>query len=361
MAGGLDESISPSVATYRIPRMGVPSRRVTVLGLNILATFQFIWFYLSRVPSCLDLPSYEAWRERSPFQYRVLMVYPLRWAHHNAALIGLAGRLSRLSGWFPAPIHPEGILQAALDVLCIGIAGMVACRIYKAASPTGALAPIVYPLTLAMAAVTYAMLTTPHLRFVYDLPSLAFFSLGLYLIYFRSHLFWFVVLFVVATLNRETSLFLLVLFAIDCSITTEGKMEWRHVLTPRCASVLVSLSAYWLAWHVWVVRHFAANPVVDARNRLLLNLGVIVVPLSWPQCLAVGCYLVPFVLLNRSLVQSPRLRAWYWVLPVWLVFMMRYALISEIRVFGELIPFFACLAALILENKLLEYGRLTRL
>jgi hypothetical protein len=334
--------------------MRVRSHRLTVLALNILATFQCIWFYLSRVPSCLDLPSYETWRERSPFQYRVLMVYPLRWAHHNAALIELADRLSRLSGWFPTPIHPEGILQAAVDVLCVGTAGMVAQRIYKAASPTGALAPIVYPLTLAMAALTYAMLTTPHLRFVYDLPSLAFFSLGLYLIYFRSHLFWLVVLFLVATLNRETSLFLLVIFAIDCSITAEGTMDWHRVLKARSMSVLVSLSAYWLVWHLWVAQHFAANPVVDARNRLLLNLGVIVIPLSWPQCFALGCYLVPLLLLNRSLVPSPRLRAWHWVLPLWLIFMMRYAVISEIRVFGELIPFFSCMAALILESKLLD-------
>jgi hypothetical protein len=358
---GPHEPVPLSVATHRIPGVGVAGRRFTALGLNILATFQFVWFYLSRVPSCLDLPSYEAWRERTPFQYRVLMVYPLRWAHHNAALIGLAGRLSRLSGWFPAPVHPEGILQAAVDVICIGTAGMVARRIYKAASPTGALVPIVYPLTLAMAAVTYAMLTTSHLRFVYDLPNLAFFSLGLYLIYFRSNLFWFVVLFLVATLNRETSLFLLPIFAIDSSITTEGRINWRHVLTLRSMSLLVSLSACWLAWHLWVVQHFAANPVVDARNRLLLNLGVIMVPLSWPQCLALGCYLVPLLLLDRSLVQSPRLRAWYWILPLWLVFMMRYALITEIRVFGELIPYFACLAALIFENKILELWRVRQL
>jgi hypothetical protein len=354
---GANEAVTESVATYCIPRTRVPTRRLTVLGLNVLATFQFIWFYLSRVPSCLDLPSYEAWRERSPFQYRVLMVYPLQWAHHNAALVRLAARLSLLTGWFPTPIHPEGILQAAIDVLCIGTAGIVARRIYKAASPTGALVAIVYPLTLAMAAATYAMLTTPHLRFVYDLPSLAFFSLGLYLIYFRHHIFWFVVLFLVATLNRETSLFLLVIFAIDWSVTTKGKIDWRRVLTARYFLMLVSLSAYWVAWHFWVVHHFAANPVVDARNRLRLNLGVILSPLSWPQCLALGCFLVPLLLLNRSRVQNDRLRAWYWVLPLWLIFMMRYALISEIRVFGELIPFFSCLATLIFEQQLIEFWR----
>jgi hypothetical protein len=350
----LDDSVSQPVAPSRIFGASSPGNRVTVLVLNILATIQFIWFYLSRVPSCLDLLSYETWRERTPFQYRLLMVYPLRWAHHDAVLAALAGQLTRLSGWFPSPVHPEGILEAVIDLICVGTAGIVARRIYEAASHTGVLAALVYPLTLAMAAITYAMLTIHHLRFVYDLPSLALFSLGLYLIYFRYHPSWFVALFVVATLNRETSLFLLVIYAIDCSITAEGRMDWRKVLMPRFMAVLAFLSAYWLAWHFWVVRRFAANPVEDTGHRLLLNLGVIMVPLSWPQVLALGCYLVPSLILNRSLVPSPRLRAWYWVLPLWFIFMMRYGLITEIRLFGELIPYFACLAALICEGKILR-------
>jgi hypothetical protein len=282
------------------------------------------------------------------------MVYPLRWAHHNAVLAGLAAQLTHLSGWFPSPVHPEGILEAVIDLICVGAAGLVARRIYEDASRTGALAALVYPLTLAMAFTTYATLTMSHLRFVYDLPSLALFSLGLYVIYFRYHPFWFVILFVVATLNRETSLFLLVIYAIDSCVTAEGRMDWRNVLTSRFMAVFASLSVYWLAWHFWVVQRFAANPVESTGRRLLMNLGIILVPLSWPQILAVGCYLVPFLILNRSLVQSPRLRAWYWVLPLWFIFMMRYGLMSEIRLFGELIPYFACLAALICEGKVLE-------
>jgi hypothetical protein len=350
----LDESVSPPVASSRIFSPRGPGNRIIVLVLNLLATIQFIWFYLSRVPSYLDLFSYETWRERTPFQYRLLMVYPLRWAHHDAVLARLAAQLTRLSGWFPSPVHPEGILEAVIDLICVGTAGIVARRIYEAASRTGALAALVYPLTLAMAVTTYATLTMSHLRFVYDLPSLALFSLGLYLIYFRYHPFWFAVLFVVATLNRETSLFLLVIYAIDCSVTAEGRMDWRNLLIPRFMAVFAFLSVYWLAWHFWVVQRFATNPVEKTGHRLLMNLGVIMVPLSWPQIFAVGCYLVPFLLLNRSLVQNPRLRAWYWVLPLWFLFMMRYGLMSEIRLFGELIPYFACLAALICEDKILR-------
>jgi hypothetical protein len=131
-------------------------------------------------------------------------------------------------------------------------------------------------------------------------------------------------------------------------------MDWRNLLSPRFMAVFAPLSVYWLAWHFWVVQRFATNPAQNVGNRLVMNLGVILVPLSWPQILAVGCYFVPFLLLNRSLVKNPRLRAWYWVLPLWFFFMMRYGLMSEIRLFGELIPYFACLATLICEGKILR-------
>jgi hypothetical protein len=357
----LKESIRKSAGVSRFFSAGRPGNRVTVSALNILATIQFVWFYLTRVPSALDLLAYEAWRERTPFQYRLLMVYPLRWAHHDAFLTALAAQLTHLPGWFPSPVHPEGILEAVINLICVGIAGIVARRIYEAASRTGALAPLVYPLTLAMAVTTYTMLTMSHLRFVYDLPSLALFSIGLYLIYFRYHPVWFGALFVVATLNRETSLFLLVIYAIDCSLTGDGRMDWRNLLRPRFTAVFASLSVYWLAWHLWVVQRFAANPVQSVRNRLVMNLGVIMVPLSWPQLFAVGGYFLPFLLINRSVVQNPRLRAWYWVLPLWFIFMMRYGLMSEIRLFGELIPYFACLTALVCESKMVKMVRMTKM
>jgi hypothetical protein len=348
----LKDSVSQSAVLSRSLRTSRLGDGAAVSTLYILATVQFIWFYLSRVPSCLDLLTYEAWRERTPFQYRLLMVYPLRWAHHNALLVALAAHLTRLPGWFPRPVHPEGILEAVIDLVCVATAGVVARRIYQAASRTRALAGLVYPLTLAMAATTYAMLTISHFRFVYDLPSLALFSIGLYLIYFHYRPWWFVALFTVATLNRETSLFLLVIYAIDCSLTADGRINWRNLIRPKFMAIFASLSVYWVGWHLWVVQRFAANPVANTADRLLMNVGVIGVPLSWPQILALGCYCVPLLVVNRGLVQDPRLRAWYWVLPVWFLFMMRYGLMSEIRLFGELIPYFACLVALICECKI---------
>lgn len=329
----------------------IPAHPLLVQLLNLLATIQFVWFYLTRVPSCLDLAAYEHWAERTPFQYRLLMVYPLQWAHQSPTLARLAANISRLSGWFPRTAHPEGILEGVIDVLCVVLTGFIATRLYQAASRAQLLTPLVYPLTLIMASITYAIFTTHSFRFVYDLPSLAFFSVGLYLIYFRSHPALLAAVFVIATTNRETTLFLLMFFAISCCWQGE-RLDWRLLTSGRCLAVVVPLSIFWIAWHLWVVRHFSTNASASSP-RLWLNLLLLVIPLSWPQLLAVGCYLVPLLLLNRRLIPDPRMRAWLWILPAWLIFMIRYGLIIEVRVFGELIPYLACLAALIFEERLL--------
>jgi hypothetical protein len=350
----VNEPAQSATEAVRKVRVSGPGGRVMVGALNLLASIQFVWFYLSQVSSCLNLTSYEAWRERQPFQYRLLMVYPLRWAHANLILVRMAEQLTQLRGWFPHPVHPEGVAEAAIDLLCVAITGLMARRLYQASSRTGLLTPVVYPLTLAMAAASYVLLTNHRLRFVYDLPSMAFFSVGLYLIYYRRDVAWFIALFCIATLNRETTLLLLVVFAIDRTVTSEGKSDWRKLRAPGSMAVLVSLLLYWSAWQLWVAHRFAANPIEDIHQRLWLNLTILLFPLSWPQLLVVGCYLVPLVLLKRGMIDDPRLRSWYWMLPVWFAVMLWYGLFVEARIFGELIPYFACLAALIWEKQLLE-------
>lgn len=351
MSRATSQYVAPEGPLGFAPAKSLATHPLLVQLLNLLATIQFVWFYITRVPSCLDLVAYEHWRERTPFQYRLLMVYPLQWAHQSPILVKLAARVSRLSGWFPTTAHPEGILEGIIDVLCVILTGLIATRLYQVASRAQLLTRMVYPLTLIMASTTYAIFTTHNLRFVYDLPSLAFFSVGLYLIYFRSHPALLAALFVIATTNRETTLFLLLFFAISCCWQGE-RFDWRRLTSRRCLAVVVPLSMYWIAWHVWVVRHFSANPSASSP-RLWLNLLLLVVPLSWPQLLAAGGYLLPLLLLNRRLIPDPRMRAWLWVLPAWFLFMIRYGLIIEVRLFGELIPYLACVAALVFEERLL--------
>jgi hypothetical protein len=63
----------------------VPEKFV-LLAVNLLATIHIVWFYITKVPSVLSLPRYEMGVERMPFQGRLLMEYPLRWAHSSPTL-----------------------------------------------------------------------------------------------------------------------------------------------------------------------------------------------------------------------------------------------------------------------------------
>ncbi len=329
---------------------GSPSA-ATVLFLNLLATVHVVWFYLSRVECHIRLLAYEQGRERTPFQYRLLLMGPLGWAHRSPAIVAAAAWLTRQRGFFPNGVRPEGLVQAAIDMLCVAVAGLMATRIYERASRTGLLAAYVYPLTLLMVLCTYALLTMHSYRFVYDLPSLAFFSLGLYLIYARKHAGWLAAVFVLGTINRETTLLLVVFFVLArCS---EGERpDWRQCYAARTLSTVLPLATFWVGWHLWVSHLFRANPSV-IESRVGLNLGILAIPLTWPQLLDGFAYLLPLVLLCRAQIEDRVLRAWLWALPIWLVCMLYYGVLIETRLFGELIPYLACVAALIAEQGLL--------
>ena len=323
-------------------------RSPLIVTLNLLATIHIVWFYVNRVPSYLRLELYEAGRERMPFQARLLMQAPLHWAHASIRLGELAARLSAMKVWFPRGVRPEGILEAGVDLLAVMIAGLVARDLYHQHSETRLLSPFVYPLTLVMVAASYCVLTLHWFRYVYDLPSLGLFACSLYLIYRKYHPALFAAAFLVTTINRETSLFLLYFFVIS-SCMAEGRFYWRRALSWRCAGTVLPLALFWLAWHVWVSRHFAGLHS-ESRPRLLANVVTLLWPFAWSQLVGVCGYTLLLILALRGNIRSAELRLWLWVIPIWFGFMMIFGLVLEIRLFGELIPLAACTSALLAEH-----------
>ncbi|MHB1939184.1 MAG: hypothetical protein ACYCOR_21855 [Acidobacteriaceae bacterium] len=342
--------VSTSPTTKLESRVSGVSSRALSLMLNALATVQFVWCYLTWDHSPLVSVQYENGLAPTPFQYRLLMMLPLRWAHSSPVMNAISGHLTNLR-WFDFGVRPEGLLQALVDILSIVCTGLIARSLYQAASSRRLLTPWVYPLTLAMVFVTYSSSFTNRVRYVYDLPSMAFFALGLYLLYFRRSVYLFAALFLVATINRETSLFLLVFFVLAKWIQENRSLP--RMLRPSVLLPLALLSIFWLAWHHWVVAHFAHNSSVGGI-RWKDNIYLLLAPFSWPQLLAVGAFTVPLLLFYRRLLQDALLTVWLWSIAVWFVFMMIFGVIIEIRIFGELIPYLACCTALIAEQVLLR-------
>ena len=320
-------------------------------ALYLLATIQLVWAYHSRVPPYLHLDRYENGLEVTPCQTRVLMMWLLRWAHHNAFLIRLADLLSRFTPIYRSHIIPETFVFAITDTFGIVLAGWVATRIYDATSERRLLTAYIYPLVLVLCAATYVLVSLHPRRFYYDLPSLGFFAVGLYLIYFRKHPLWFAALFIVATLNRETTLVLLLFFVL-AAMTESGKVDWRRSYAPRTLAVVVPLAIYWIAWHIQVNRLFSHNHAawIPAYK---INLVLLAWPPAWPQLFAAGGYTILPIVFYRKRVKDATLRLWLWTLPAWFGLMFLYGIVLESRLYGELIPYLACMSALIAEQSIL--------
>jgi hypothetical protein len=344
----------PAVRANRTKIEQTPERvvleKIVVIAVNLLATAHIVWFYLMRVPTYVDLARYEVGTERMPFQGRVLMEYPLRWAHTSAVAGGLATWLTSMHLWLPRGVLPEDVVEFVFDFAAVVVAGLVARDMYRFHSKQQRLTAYVYPFFLVMVAGAYCMAANHFFRFFYDLPSLGLFALGLYLIYRRRSLLLFAMVFVVATLNRETSLFLLLFLVLSYCVVDE-KFVWQRALSWKIGGTAGVLALFWMAWHVWVTRHFAGL-ASESAHHVLVNFGFLIWPLCWPQVYGVAAYTLPVLVIFKTRTRNTELRLWAWVVPVWAVFMMFFGIVSEIRLFGELIPLFVCMGVLLAEERL---------
>ncbi len=329
---------------------GLPSlRRLTMFALYVLAAVQFVGSYIYLEYPYVNLRLWEDGSERLPFQTRLLLAPLYRWVDHASWTTAYAARLARNTYFFPNGITAGGVLEFYIGIACVLVSGWVALRIYNASTRRGLLRPLVFPLFLGMCVLAYIVHTVQNFRYVYDMPSLLAFALGFYLIYFRKPLFWFVLLFAVATLNRETTLLLLPFWAVSQALEPGGRIRRRALFEWPVLAVVASLGLYWAAWHHIVFAMFGANPS-EYYPRLGLNIHAFLRLRYWPQLASAFGFLWPFLFLYRREVRDPQLRAWLLVLPVWYCFMLLWAIVTETRVFGELLPFLAPAAAIMAEE-----------
>jgi hypothetical protein len=336
---------------------GLPDvRRILVFVTYFMATVQIAGCYFTVVRPYINTALYEAGKERLPFQTRLLMMPLMRWAHGNGLASASASLLAHSKFWYLRPPEPEAIVQPWVNLASLFIAGFATQRIYEAASRArgshgGFLSLFVYPVFLLLFAVQYILHTIQNFRFIYDLPSLAFFAVGLWLIHARKHPLLFAALFLVATLNRETTLLLLPFFILSAAVQPDGSLEWRRAWSLRTLAVVLPLAALWCAWHLYIFHHFREN-ASEYYPRVSLNLFTFAHPRYWPQLLSAGGFLFPFLLLFRRSIADAQLRLWMWTLPIWLGFMFFWGILVETRVFGELVPYLTCLAVLVAEDRI---------
>lgn len=358
--------------------------RASLIGLYVLMTVQFVGSYLFHTSPYIHIQRFTHGYERLPFQTRLLLAPLFRWANHSAFMVHYASHLAMNGYFFRGGIGPSEVLEFWLDIPCVLVAGWVTVRLYQAASRRQLLTWLVYPLFLVLCAVSYILHTIQSYRFVYDMPSLACFAVGLYLIYFRKSRLLLVALFAFATLNRETTLFLIPFYLLSelargrargpnviapgrlsldaapqagsrafvarvMSHPAVRRLRWKRLLRPEVVTTTVLMLAYWVAWHVFIFHVFRHNSS-EYYSRLPFNLYCLRRLRYYPQLFSAGGYLLPFLFLFRRRIEDSQLRLWMWAIPGWYAVMAVWGILVETRVFGELLPVIASSAVILAEE-----------
>jgi hypothetical protein len=292
----------------------------------------------------LDLTKYGDGLEQAPYQQRVLMVPVERWAEHSSFIRHLASR------------HPSGALQDPgywpiefIGVAALLLTGLVACRLYRLCSRRRRLEAIVFPVVLVVTLLTFENFTGNSTIYPYDLPSMFFFTLALLLAMQRRYILL-CLLMPLATLNRETTFFLIPAVALMSASEARNKTgPEAKTLWARGLATVLWLSVCWYLVTRWELKHF---PGVGSEkfSHIAVNLSALKHPLLLDHVLAALGFLWVLLLFKGRTIPDLRLRALLWLYPIWAAVMVYYGILSEIRIYGELVPLCSVMSLILFEE-----------
>jgi hypothetical protein len=328
------------------------------------ATLQFVRFYVKSTDFYLNMSAYLTGHERLPFQERVLPILFLRPMFDSTWFMR---HLAHSNGAFTAALGPFYIIS----LIALAFAGIYTQKLYLAVSAHRTLSFLVYPLFLFTVMWSYAIHSEADYSYPYDLPSLAFFAAGLYYIYRRSFKGLFFVI-LIGTFNRETTLFLIVVYIIDAaarplaSPLEAQRMSASARLWNRFDLRLVDwkrvflLGAVWLAIKLSLAHLFVHNSNAESFLRIDYNLARLR-PRLLPAMLNICGYTIPLIVVFHRLLKPVRFRNYLLLLPVWFAAMFCSGVLVETRIYGELCSYASVAAVLIVEESVARRMKRSRL
>jgi hypothetical protein len=316
----------------------------------IAASFHFALVYTLTTHPMLDMPAFETGNERLPFQFRALTAWIMAFAHR---FLHFPDALQRRLP--PAMSTPESFAQLGIAVVSL-LAAVYATR--KALEVlTGAPdASRWFSLLVIFMAYFHYLLEFGHpcctaLQLPYDLPSMAFFAIGLLFIFERRIVPLYLLVFV-AMLNRESIVFLIGIYFLY-------ELGLRRLLHQRFTSALIH--AFLLFVMCLLIQrgfHFIyphARPVYNSHgifeNHIMDNVGFIFRPYYWASYLSMFGFTWIYLYRNWRHVPSQAIRYAMAIGPLMLAAMSVVGVLSEIRIFGELISLFTVAFALLIRSQ----------
>ncbi len=331
--------------------------RVVRWALTLLGCAQFVLSYIA-IRFFFRLEAYAAGHAALPFQYRVFPMLVMRAFEHVGLLVRL-GRHMPIEEPSVYALVDAGLAFAAI-LVALWATGKTILHLTGDRSVARWFPLLLLPMCHANLANTWGLNYTAP----YDVPSVAFFAVAVWLIV-TERIAWLYPVFLLATLNRETSIFLVLFYAIWQGTRTDGaagswvagsRVAGSGVAGSRAAIAanIAGLGAIWLVTKLVLGRMFRANLATAAGGvvvdkHLLQNLKQIVEPQQWPVLLSVCAFALPVVWLGRRWIGNQAYtRAMTVMMVAWLLGMMVVGTIVEIRIFAEwaalLVPALAMMA-----------------
>ncbi|HEY3990246.1 MAG TPA: hypothetical protein VGM02_13170 [Acidobacteriaceae bacterium] len=324
-----------------------PGGRVTFIVALLLVTSHFSLAYISETTPFLPLGAFAAGHVSRTFQQRALMAWVLRGAtrfdspHFEILLHRLL------------PAMGAAFNETMLVLLIATWLSMAASIVITRASLIKLTGDALFSSWAAflvpyMAYFTYILNFGPHFLLPYDLPSLFFFCAGLYLLMMRRALAL-IPLVAVATLNRETALFLVVFYVLF-EWPRRADLQTRGALIARTAGMV----AAWVAMRAIVSHLYGHNPMESGSGilglKLRQNLGFLMKPQHWPAFASIFGFTLPLVIAGRRYLEPGFLRRGLIAVALWFFLMLLVGVLIEIRIFGELISYMSLALGVILHR-----------
>lgn len=319
----------------------------------IAASFHFALAYTLNTSPFLDIPSFEAGRERRPFQYRAL----------TAWVMGGVDRFIRFPLALQHRLPPRMSAPDSFALLCIVfislLIGVYATRQTLVRLTGDTSASRWWSLLVIFMAYFHYLLDFGHpcctpFQLPYDLPSMAFFAVGISLIVARRTLLLYVLLFF-AMLNRESAVFLIGIFVLyEWGLQDKKELVVRRIFPHALLMFLMCLILMHGLHRLYPLAIAQGTIGGSFEIHVVDNIGYLLRPYYWASYLSMFGFSWIYLYRHWHSVPHPGIRYAMWIGPIMLVAMYIVGVLSEIRIFGELISLLVIALALLLNRQFSE-------
>ena len=336
-------------------------RRATVRTTWVLAILQllvashFAIAYIDGTSSWIDLSHYVAGKERLPFQFRALTAWTMAALVHLPGVATLAAHASKKIWADPLVITWCGLVMVS-TLWILHSAREAAATLFADRLAARALAlTFMIPLYIDYE----ALANSSRLSYAYDLPSTALF-IACFVAILHGQNLRVVILFTLATLSRETAIYLLPIFLLYAWIDAQGgvrpgllkSLTWAGAMAAIWVLVKVALSWLYDGNRLTAQAGHLPGPVRGMEFQLFDNLHALINPLQWPDIMSsLGWLWVP-VLAFWSRIGDKRLQTAIALgTPGVAIVMLLVGRITEPRVFGELAVLYWMAALMLIRDR----------